>query len=90
MRALKDIIARSILFPVRQVIGSIIQEFQVTSLRHLHGHSTAQDVPFQGSVRLIETSRGGASCPYVPEQDEMEAKLELKTQYMEFTQPKWS
>lgn len=28
-----------------------------------------------------------APCPYIPEQDEVEAKLELKTQYAKFTQP---
>ncbi len=28
-----------------------------------------------------------APCPYVPEQDEVEAKLELKTQYAKFAQP---
>ena len=28
-----------------------------------------------------------APCPYVPEQDKAEAKLELKTKYAKFTQP---
>jgi hypothetical protein len=28
-----------------------------------------------------------ALCPYVPEQDKVEAKLKLKTQYAKFTQP---
>ena len=68
-------------------------EFQVTSLRYSLGNRASQDVLRKAvpeGLKPQEVERNSthkAPCPYIPEQDEVEAKLELKTQYAKFTQP---